>query len=144
MKKFAVILGVLVIALILSCGCTTTSTSSSTSSVSITLPSEVVITGTWEIDKEDLSSRPLPIEIDLDAVNQGKSDAKNVQADIVFTYGDKTILTEKANLGDISAGNSKEFKAKYQLDIPETFDRTKFDMTISNIYVDGKSLNDEN
>ena len=142
MKKFALILGILVIALILSCGCTTTSTSSS--SVSITLPSEVVITGTWEINKEDLSSRPLPIEIDLDAVNQGKSDAKNVQADIVFTYDDKTILTEKADIGDISAGNSKEFKAKYMLDIPETFDRTKFDMTISNIYVDGKSLNDEN
>ncbi|MBP5475386.1 MAG: hypothetical protein J6X83_03915, partial [Methanomicrobium sp.] len=91
---------------------------------------------------EDLSSNPMPIEIELDALNQGKSDAKNVQADIVFTYDDKTILTEKADIGDISAGNSKEFKAKYMLDIPETFDRTKFDMTISNIYVDGQSLNE--
>ncbi len=142
MKKLALILGFLVIALVLACGCTTTSTSSSSSSVSITLPSEVVITGTWEINKEDLSSNPMPIEIELDALNQGKSDAKNVQADIVFTYDDKTILTEKADIGDISAGNSKEFKAKYMLDIPETFDRTKFDMTISNIYVDGQSLNE--
>lgn len=142
MKKLALILGFLVIALVLACGCTTTSTSSSSSSLSITLPSEVVITGTWEINKEDLSSNPMPIEIELDALNQGKSDAKNVQADIVFTYDDKTILTEKADIGDISAGNSKEFKAKYMLDIPETFDRTKFDMTISNIYVDGQSLNE--
>ncbi|MBQ4414489.1 MAG: hypothetical protein II861_00075, partial [Methanomicrobium sp.] len=122
MKKLALILGFLVIALVLACGCTTTSTSSSSSSLSITLPSEVVITGTWEINKEDLSSNPMPIEIELDAINQGKSDAKNVQADIVFTYDDKTILTEKADIGDISAGNSKEFKAKYMLDIPETFD----------------------
>ncbi len=142
MKKLALILGFLVIALVLACGCTTTSTSSSSSSVSITLPSEVVITGTWEINKEDLSSNPMPIEIELDALNQGKSDAKNVQADIVFTYDDKTILTEKADIGDISAGNSKEFKAKYMLDIPETFDRTKFDMSVSNIYVDGQSLNE--
>lgn len=142
MKKLALILGFLVIALVLACGCTTTSTSSSSSSLSITLPSEVVITGTWEINKEDLSSNPMPIEIELDAVNQGKSDAKNVQADIVFTYDDKTILTEKADIGDISAGNSKEFKAKYMLDIPETFDRTKFDMSVSNIYVDGQSLNE--
>lgn len=142
MKKLALILGFLVIALVLACGCTTTSTSSSSSSLSITLPSEVVITGTWEINKEDLSSNPMPIEIELDALNQGKSDAKNVQADIVFTYDDKTILTEKADIGDISAGNSKEFKAKYMLDIPETFDRTKFDMTVSNIYVDGQSLNE--
>lgn len=142
MKKLALILGFLVIALVLACGCTTTSTSSSSSSLSITLPSEVVITGTWEINKEDLSSNPMPIEIELDALNQGKSDAKNVQADIVFVYDDKTILTDKVNIGDISAGNSKNFKKIYPLDIPETFDRTKFDMTISNIYVDGQSLNE--
>lgn len=60
MKKTALILGVLLIALVLACGCTTTSTSSST--VSVTGPTVIAVDGTFKVLEADESKIPHPLK----------------------------------------------------------------------------------
>ena len=142
MKKFALILGLLVIAIILSCGCTTTTTSSSSSSSSLTVtgPAVIAVDGTFKLDE---SNNPISLTVELTAENRGNFDAKDVQADIYLIYDDEAILTDRANFGDIQAGKTNTLQSSYSITAKDNFDSDKFRMKFGDIYANGEKLVDK-
>ncbi|MBP5475387.1 MAG: hypothetical protein J6X83_03920 [Methanomicrobium sp.] len=140
MKKTALILGVLLIALVLACGCTTTSTSSST--VSVTGPTVIAIDGTFKVLEADESKNPTPFEVDLIAENRGNYDADNVKAEIIIIYDGEQILTDMAEFGYIRKGKSNNLQKSYDLTHPAAFDFDKLKMKVGKIYANGELLVD--
>jgi hypothetical protein len=140
MKKTALILGVLLIALVLACGCTTTSTSSST--VSVTGPTVIAVDGTFKVLEADESKNPTPFEVDLIAENRGNYDAKDVKTEIIFIYDNEVLLNDTTELGDIQAGKAKEVKYSCDITLPDTFDFDKLKLKVGKIYANGELLVD--
>ena len=140
MKKTALILGVLLIALVLACGCTTTSTSSST--VSVTGPTVIAVDGTFKVLEADESKNPTPFEVDLIAENRGNYDADNVKAEIIIIYDGEQILTDMAEFGYIQKGKSNNLQKSYDLTHPDAFDFDKLMMKVGKIYANGELLVD--
>lgn len=140
MKKTALILGVLLIALVLACGCTTTSTSSST--VSVTGPTVIAVDGTFKVLEADESKNPTPFEVDLIAENRGNYDADNVKAEIIIIYDGEQILTDMAEFGYIQKGKSNNLQKSYDLTHPDAFDFDKLKMKVGKIYANGELLVD--
>ncbi len=138
MKKTALILGVLLIALVLACGCTTTSTSSST--VSVTGPTVIAVDGTFKVLEADESKNPTPFEVDLIAENRGNYDADNVKAEIIIIYDGEQILTDMAEFGYIQKGKSNNLQKSYDLTHPDAFDFDKLRMKVGKIYANGELL----
>ena len=142
MKKFALILGLLVIALILSCGCTTTTTSSSSSTLSVTGPAVIAVDGTFKVLEEDEAKNPTPFEVVITAENRGDFDASDVKAEIIIFYDGDQIKTDMANFGDIQKGKSSELKGLYELTHAEAFDFDKLKLKVGKIYANGELLVD--
>lgn len=142
MKKFALILGLLVIAIILSCGCTTTTTSSSSSTLSVTGPAVIAVDGTFKVLEEDEAKNPTPFEVVITAENRGDFDASDVKAEIIIFYDGDQIKTDMANFGDIQKGKSSELKGLYELTHAEAFDFDKLKMKVGKIYANGELLVD--
>ena len=142
MKKFALILGLLVIAIILSCGCTTTTTSSSSSTLSVTGPAVIAVDGTFKVLEEDEAKNPTPFEVDVTAENRGDFDASDVKAEIIIFYDGDQIKTDLAEFGDIRKGKSSELKGLYELTHAEAFDFDKLKMKVGKIYANGELLVD--
>lgn len=140
MKKTALILGVLLIALVLACGCTTTSTSSST--VSVTGPTVIAVDGTFKVLEADESKNPTPFEVDLIAENRGNYDADNVKAEIIIIYDGEQILNDMAEFGYIQKGKSNNLQKSYDLTHPDAFDFDKLKMKVGKIYANGELLVD--
>ena len=140
MKKFALILGLLVIAIILSCGCTTTTTSSSSSTLSVTGPAVIAVDGTFKVLEEDEAKNPTPFEVVITAENRGDFDASDVKAEIIIFYDGDQIKTDMANFGDIQKGKSSELKGLYELTHAEAFDFDKLKMKVGKIYANGELL----
>ncbi len=140
MKKTALILGVLLIALVLACGCTTTSTSTST--VSVTGPTVIAVDGTFKVLEADESKNPTPFEVDLIAENRGNYDADNVKAEIIIIYDGEQILTDMAEFGYIQKGKSNNLQKSYDLTHPDAFDFDKLKMKVGKIYANGELLVD--
>lgn len=140
MKKTALILGVLLIALVLACGCTTTSTSSST--VSVTGPTVIAVDGTFKVLEADESKNSTPFEVDLIAENRGNYDADNVKAEIIIIYDGEQILTDMAEFGYIQKGKSNNLQKSYDLTHPDAFDFDKLKMKVGKIYANGELLVD--
>ncbi len=140
MKKTALILGVLLIALVLACGCTTTSTSSST--VSVTGPTVIAVDGTFKVLEADESKNPTPFEVDLIAENRGNYDADNVKAEIIIIYDGEQILTDMAEFGYIQKGKSNNLQKSYDLTHADAFDFDKLRMKVGKIYANGELLVD--
>ncbi len=138
MKKTALILGVLLIALVLACGCTTTSTSSST--VSVTGPTVIAVDGTFKVLEADESKNPTPFEVDLIAENRGNYDADNVKAEIIIIYDGEQILTDMAEFGYIKKGSSNNLQKAYDLTHADAFDFDKLRMKVGKIYANGELL----
>ena len=142
MKKFALILGLLVIAIILSCGCTTTTTSSSSSTLSVTGPAVIAVDGTFKVLEEDEAKNPTPFEVVITAENRGDFDASDVKAEIIIFYDGDQIKTDMANFGDIQKGKSSELRGLYELTHAEAFDFDKLKMKVGKIYANGELLVD--
>lgn len=142
MKKYALILGLLVIAIILSCGCTTTTTSSSSSTLSVTGPAVIAVDGTFKVLEEDEAKNPTPFEVVITAENRGDFDASDVKAEIIIFYDGDQIKTDMANFGDIQKGKSSELKGLYELTHAEAFDFDKLKMKVGKIYANGELLVD--
>lgn len=142
MKKFALILGLLVIAIILSCGCTTTTTSSSSSTLSVTGPAVIAVDGTFKVLEEDEAKNPTPFEVVITAENRGDFDASDVKAEIIIFYDGDQIKTDMANFGDIQKGKSSELKGLYELTHAEAFDFDKLKLKVGKIYANGELLVD--
>ena len=140
MKKYALILGLLVIAIILSCGCTTTTTSSSSSTLSVTGPAVIAVDGTFKVLEEDEAKNPTPFEVVITAENRGDFDASDVKAEIIIFYDGDQIKTDMANFGDIQKGKSSELKGLYELTHAEAFDFDKLKMKVGKIYANGELL----
>lgn len=140
MKKTALILGVLLIALVLACGCTTTSTSTST--VSVTGPTVIAVDGTFKVLEADESKNPTPFEVDLIAENRGNYDADNVKAEIIIIYDGEQILTDMAEFGYIQKGKSNNLQKSYDLTHPDAFDFDKLKLKVGKIYANGELLVD--
>lgn len=140
MKKTALILGVLLIALVLACGCTTTSTSSST--VSVTGPTVIAVDGTFKVLEADESKNSTPFEVDLIAENRGNYDADNVKAEIIIIYDGEQILNDMAEFGYIQKGKSNNLQKSYDLTHPDAFDFDKLKMKVGKIYANGELLVD--
>lgn len=142
MKKYALILGLLVIAIILSCGCTTTTTSSSSSTLSVTGPAVIAVDGTFKVLEEDEAKNPTPFEVVITAENRGDFDASDVKAEIIIFYDGDQIKTDMANFGDIQKGKSSELKGLYELTHAEAFDFDKLKLKVGKIYANGELLVD--
>ena len=142
MKKYALILGLLVIAIILSCGCTTTTTSSSSSTLSVTGPAVIAVDGTFKVLEEDEAKNPTPFEVVITAENRGDFDASDVKAEIIIFYDGDQIKTDMANFGDIRKGKSSELRGLYELTHAEAFDFDKLKMKVGKIYANGELLVD--
>lgn len=138
MKKTALILGVLLIALVLACGCTTTSTSSST--VTVTGPAVIYVDGTFKVLEPDEAKNPTPFTVTLTAENRGDYDAKDIKSEIIIIYDGEQILTDVAEFGDIRKGKSANAIKEYDLTHADPFDFDKLKLKVGTIYANGEAL----
>lgn len=95
----------------------------------------IIVKGDW---KGSGSTNPVPVSTHLEAVNIGRADGINVQADIAILYNQQVIKTQKIYFGTIKAGDTIAKDEVIMVTFPTNFNRNLIDMKVSNILIDGK------